>query len=672
MGRIFILLPLFCLILAFQNCGAYHARNSAFESNSLDDGTTRVQRFEKAMSVVQAKCLDCHSVGGQASFAAFDITNEQDFVTKALVLPGDPSGSKLVMRLKYSGGSNATMPADGRAFTPEDFQAINDWVLRMNDADPVLAANPFTCDGPAEISQTESYFLTKKQYSNTIRDLFGSNVFNNISNDLILLPNDSFDEINHARLTSLSKESIESYFNIAKNIANQVTSSNNLTSQFFGSCANQGSPNNNCIDTYLNNFAERIFRRPLTNAEKNYARGLANGDGTFKDNIEDLLVYHLLSPHFIMRMELGSANDNQPQFALTAFELASRISYMTTDSLPDAELYALAKNGQINNPAILKAQVLRLIQTSRGRQMVVDILLRWSHMNETQDVSILPMDLLNQYFGNGLSSAMVDEAKEFIEYIVFERQGDFSELLTSKASFASHPELADIYQHAPANPQRQVGDPVAQFSGRRQGLLLRAPALTSSVPRASPIHRGVHFQASILCNELPSPPPTIFDSRFDNDLTDDEKLDTTTRGSVAHLTNDVSCQTCHSAINPTGFSFGSFGPFGELRGQEQIFDDTGDFYQNLAINASGDVPTSPGTSVAVTDAYDLVGYVANSAEGKQCFTRKMYRFIHEKREVAEDNCQLNSMYQIMESTNGNLINAFVELISSESVQWKRK
>ncbi len=517
-----------------------------------------------------------------------------------------------------------------------------------------------------------SYTLTKKQYQNTLNDLFGSNILSKAESLLALIPSESYNLYDRERLNGISKESILAYHRVAKNIADQVTADNNLITQFFGTCATQSSPGSTCINTYLNSYARRIFRRPLNSTELTYARNLVNGGGSYKTNINHLLAYHLQSPYFIMRVELGSQNDETQNFEITPYELASRLAFAATDSAPDEQLLNRAADGTILNLSTMRSEAKRLLLKANGRSKLKDVLMGWSSMNHPEDISILPDTLLSQYYGANLETAMVDEAEKFIEYILYEKNGTFQDLLTSKASFASNPDLAKIYQHAPASSTRTPGSATALMSGRRQGLLLRAPALTSAVPRASSIERGVNFQANILCNELPSPTGSIFDSRFDQDLTEIQKLEATTRDSVHHLTNDSTCMTCHSSINPAGFAFENFGPFGELRTQEKIFKNNGAFYQNLPINSSATVPTFNNQSVAVQDAMDLVNYVANSNNGKACFSKKMFRFIYEKRETADDNCQLDQMYQSVSQEGGTLVDAFVKIIANEPSKWKRK
>ena len=54
---------------------------------------------------------------------------------------------------------------------------------------------------------------------------------------------------------------------------------------------------------------------------------------------------------------------------LDDYQLASRLSYLLWATMPDAELMALADRGKLHEPAILKAQVKRLLEDPRSRAL---------------------------------------------------------------------------------------------------------------------------------------------------------------------------------------------------------------------------------------------------------------------------------------------------------------
>src|SRR3989475_5966167 len=75
----------------------------------------------------------------------------------------------------------------------------------------------------------------------------------------------------------------------------------------------------------------------------------------------------------------------------------------------------------------------------------------------------------------------------------------------------------------------------------------------------SPIHRGVFLTRNIVGRALKPPPMamTFKDADFAPNLTMREK--------VAQLTRPQACQTCHSVINPLGFSLEQYDAVGRFR-----------------------------------------------------------------------------------------------------------
>ncbi len=425
-----------------------------------------------------------------------------------------------------------------------------------------------------------------------------------------------------------------------------------------------------CLDSYLNGLAKMIYRRPLTVEEKAYAQSLVDQGVDLVDGLSMVLAYHLQSPHFIMRMELGTIEDIATEYELSPYEVATRLAYAATDAGPDQALLNLAANGQIMNLATMKNEVRRLLKTKRGIEKVRHILLTWSHNDSVSSLAPLPVEMRSEYGDLGLlEGAMIEEAGKFVEYVVFNEHGNFVDLLTSKASFASNPDLAKIYGHTAIGEEATIPTSV---SGRRHGLLMRAPALAYSSPRTSIIERGVAFQADVLCNELPTPPDDIVDQRDDVSFTEAELLNMTNRQKIAEITGADACMVCHSKINPTGFAFEGIGPFGELRTEEKIFNQDDVFHRTLSIDTMSAVPLDNTQSLAVADAYDLVQYIGESPIGKACFSRKVFRILNEKREVEADSCQLKPMYDEINNSNGSLLEAFVNLIANESAKRKQK
>src|SRR5205085_9370861 len=101
-------------------------------------------------------------------------------------------------------------------------------------------------------------------------------------------------------------------------------------------------------------------------------------------------------------------------------------------------------------------------------------------------------------------------------------------------------------------------------SNKRSGVITHPYLLAefSYQKSTSPIHRGVFLTRNIVGRALKPPPMAVAfkDSEFAPNLTMREKL--------AELTRPQSCQTCHSVINPLGFSLEHYDAVGRFHTRE--------------------------------------------------------------------------------------------------------
>ncbi|MDQ3625193.1 MAG: DUF1587 domain-containing protein, partial [Verrucomicrobiota bacterium] len=100
----------------------------------------------------------------------------------------------------------------------------------------------------------------------------------------------------------------------------------------------------------LSAFGDRAYRRPATETEVSrlvdfVGLALTNG-GTFVEGMQVAVQAALCSPHFLFRWELDPPGAKEGDVReLTDFELASRLSYFLWSSMPDDQLFRLARQG---------------------------------------------------------------------------------------------------------------------------------------------------------------------------------------------------------------------------------------------------------------------------------------------------------------------------------------
>ena len=130
----------------------------------------------------------------------------------------------------------------------------------------------------------------------------------------------------------------------------------------------------------LQAFAERAYRRPLSQAERDgvaaFYRSLRETDGlSHEDAVRDTIVSVLMSPHFCYRVDLpGAGAGIRP---LSDYALASRLSYFLWSSMPDDELLARAAAGDLHRPEVLVAEARRMLRDDRVRGLATEFGGNW-------------------------------------------------------------------------------------------------------------------------------------------------------------------------------------------------------------------------------------------------------------------------------------------------------
>ena len=93
-----------------------------------------------------------------------------------------------------------------------------------------------------------------------------------------------------------------------------------------------------------------------------------NGE-SFETGIQYALEAVLTSPHFLFRVEIDKEK-GEASHPITDWELATRLSYFLWSSMPDEELFDHARKSDLHQPAVLEAQVRRMLKDPKR--------MRWS------------------------------------------------------------------------------------------------------------------------------------------------------------------------------------------------------------------------------------------------------------------------------------------------------
>ncbi len=444
--------------------------------------------------------------------------------------------------------------------------------------------------------------LTLSQYTHAIRDLFAADLYipqlepdNDVEGLLSL----------GASTTSVSAYGVELYETAALTIAEQVVETPDALGALL-SCTPSGAGDVACAAEVLGALGHRAWRRPLTDDEVSRLADLAvavgTADGSFNAGLMYGIAAILQSPNFLYRVEHGEGDG--PVRTLTGHELATRLSFLLWNSIPDEALLAAAADGSLLTDAGLEAEARRLLADPRASDGVRNLFEEVYHLYHMD--SLVKDPLVFTYASPELGQSAREETLLSIEALVLGDGGDFRELFTTQRTFVDR-RLAALYG-VPAVTPEGFGEVTLPDDGGRRGLFGQASflLLQSHATSSSATRRGKFIRTVVLCQDIPAPPADVDTAIPEADATSPtlrERLET-------HLTNP-SCAGCHTLTDPIGLGFENFDGIARWRTTEN----------GATIDASGDLDGVP-----FADAWELGEVVAQHERVAPCMTRHLYRY----------------------------------------------
>lgn len=552
--KILLLASLALAVALTLPCAAEPAADD--QAFAAQQAETKKMFEDKVTPFIVTYCFQCHGdkkMKGGINFA-----------------PGlkNPGSRPARLRWKQAVANVRThdMPPDDAKNQPSDAerQMFMDWVGKVRYLSP---KDP----GTFIIRR-----LTKAEYGNTLHDLFG--VDPAIAKEL---PDDVVGE---GYLNTLSPMQSEQYLGIANEVLGKILAPPGkpptaVQVRLFGPTPALGADVRAAAKNVARAWTRGAYRRPASEAELDvllqvFDLGRAN-KLDYPASLRLMLKAVLVSPQFLYITPATETAAGSATVPLDDYQLASRLSYLLWATMPDAELSGLADRGQLHDPAVLKAQVKRMLADSRSRALFDGFGAQWLGLgvleSKTFDTAKFPQ------MTPAMRSAMYDEARLFFESIVRENRsllnfvdGDYTFLNAT---------LAPLYglEKTVTGPQMRK----VQLADANRGGILGMPgilAATSFPNRTSPVRRGVWVLEQVLGEEVPPPPPNVPAL----DKQDQSKVANMTlrQRTELHRTNAV-CANCHKILDPIGFGLENFDAIGRWRSQ----DDTGG-----AIDAAGELP----------------------------------------------------------------------------------
>ncbi|MBC8291322.1 MAG: DUF1592 domain-containing protein, partial [Planctomycetes bacterium] len=310
-------------------------------------------------------------------------------------------------------------------------------------------------------------------------------------------------------------------------------------------------------------FMRRAFRRAVTDAEVEQTARLFDAvrpsTPTFEEAIREVLASVLVSPHFLYIVETRSEETKRGESQeLTDFELATRLSYFLTGSMPDDRLLELASQKELSKPETLKMEVRRLLNSDRSQEFAKRFTDQWLDLEGLDRVAINPE--FYPQFNNQLKTEMRNQTQAFFSEIL---KSDLSclNLLESDWTMLNRP-LGRHY--GITGPRSGRFEKVSLPANSQRGGLLGQGAflLSNSTGETShPIKRAVWILDRLLDSPPAPPPPDV--PELDADSPDLAGL--TLKEQLAAHREKEACANCHRGIDPWGVPLENFDATGLWR-----------------------------------------------------------------------------------------------------------
>lgn len=401
--------------------------------------------------------------------------------------------------------------------------------------------------------------------------------------------------------------------------------------------ANNLSGDRVCVEEIVRNLAVRLFRARDVDSEvarylTTYDTVRASENATAMEAFDTALAAVWNSPRFIYRVETAD-----PAGDIDETSLATRLSFLIWNSVPDLRLLDLATDGALRDN--LDAEVRRMLadpRATRARHRFYEQLL---HLEGFGD-----LELPDDGWDTELRSALERETYDFVDYVYDEGDGTVQTLLSADFTVGD----ARVAAHYGVDgPSTGVGR--FDLPPERRGLLTQGSLLAMRGTHFPEVHRALFIRDAIMCDPVP---PVTFD-------VPDE-------GAEFRLT-EAQCASCHTFIDPLGFAFLDYDPAGR--------------YDPLSDDSRASLPATPALNVItfdpslageIFDTTELISDLSESDDVAACFAKHWmaYAFSVTDLNELEVSCHQHEFTSGFSSDGGDLRTLISRVVKDPAFQKK--
>jgi hypothetical protein len=413
----------------------------------------------------------------------------------------------------------------------------------------------------ADVGRVGIHRLNNLEYDNTIRDLLG--VTSTARATFISDEKAEFD--NNAATLAIGDTRVEEYYAAADSIATQAFASPALAARVLTCTQPDTAPTDTkCTRDIIAKFGLRAWRRPLEAAEVDGLVKLATdartAGATFPESIKQVVTVMIAVPQFLYRIEIDPNPSSPARHALSPYELATRLSYLTWSSMPDDHLFALAASGDIQKSDVLSTELSRQLADPKGATFTEAFAGQWLGVRDFLSHQVEKTAYPD--FDEPLRQAMAQEGYAyFSDFLTSNRS--FTEFLTTDMNFVNA-RLAKHYGIPNITGDALVK--VTNTTDQRTGFMGLGAFLTNSSYsyRTAPTLRGRWVLLNLMCETINKPniPIPPLDSEKPSDPAA-QSLNVSAR--LAEHRNNPMCSGCHSVLDPIGLGLETFDATGRAR-----------------------------------------------------------------------------------------------------------
>ncbi len=423
-------------------------------------------------------------------------------------------------------------------------------------------------------------------------------------------------------------------------------------------CSPQAMGEAPCFEQFITRFGRRAYRRPLSADETDRYKALfaqARLTGDFASGIVLVVNALLQSPNFLYRVELarsGAVAETDGAVPLSPYEIASRLSFLIWDSIPDDALLTAAESDQLTTPEQVAAVARSLLASPKARDTLADFHGQWLELE-----SLAQTTKNNPTFTPDLRSAMFEEAVGFFDDVIRGNDGQLQILLTANYSMLKGP-LYDLYgvpvpPGADATQLTHVDLPLEQH---RAGALTLSALLSTHAhaDQTSLVHRGKLIREQLLCQPIAPPPANV------NAMPPTIDPNVSARVRFEQHRADPSCAACHSLMDPLGTPFEEFDEIGRYR----IKDGT------QAVDSSGEITGTTQSNGPVGNALELAQKLSTAEEVRQCVARQWFRYAFQRIETVDDMGTIDAALSAFQGSDYKIPELIVTLSTTRGFRYR--